>query len=136
QLFLPSCIENPAGSGLGVATIGARHVSEFTEVELVESYLGILAVETGLAGLATFLWVAVAIGLLVLRLRRHIEDTRIIFLWHALAVYVLSTLLILPVSTAIDHTPTNLYFWFSIGALAKVPDLERRRKLAERPIPS
>ena len=53
-------------------------------------------------------------------------------LWHALAVYVLFTLLILPVSTVIDHAPSNLYFWFAVGALLRVADLAR----AEGPRPS
>jgi O-antigen ligase len=125
QLFLPELLEEPLGSGLGTATIGARHVSEFREVELVESYLGILAVETGIPGVATFLWLAGAIGVAVMRQRRAVRGRPEAVLWHALAVYVLFTLLILPVSTVIDHAPSNLYFWFSVGALLRAADLAR-----------
>ena len=132
QLFLPTLLENPLGSGLGVATIGARHFSQFREIELVESYLGILAVETGVLGLGTFIWLAIAIGALILRVRRYVLGLPAIELWHALAVYVLFTILILPVSTAIDHAPSNLYFWFSIGVLIKLADLEQRKRGAER----
>ncbi len=129
QLFFPALLENPFGSGLGVATIGARHVSESTEVQLVESYLGILAVETGLLGLGAFVWMTIAIGALVLRVRREIQGRPIMIFWYSLAVYVLLTILILPISTAIDHAPTNFYFWFSIGVLFKLADLERLRRM-------
>lgn len=134
QTFLPRLLENPLGSGLGVATIGARHFSKFSEIELVESYLGILAVETGVPGLGTFIWLAVAIGALVLRLRRYVQASSVAMLWYALAVYVLFTILILPVSTAIDHAPSNLYFWFSIGLLIKLADLEQRKRRAEQTV--
>ncbi len=130
QLFLPELLEEPLGSGLGTATIGARHVSELRDVELVESYLGILAVETGLPGVASFLWLAAAIGAAVLRQRRMMRGQPDAVLWHALAVYVLFTLLILPVSTVIDHAPSNLYFWFSVGALLRVADLTRSEPAA------
>jgi hypothetical protein len=134
QLFLPDLLEEPLGAGLGTATIGARHVSEFRDVELVESYLGILAVESGIPGVATFLWLAVALGAAVLRQRRAMRGAADGVLWHALAVYALFTLLILPVSTVIDHAPSNLYFWFSLGALLRTADLARAG--AARPVRS
>jgi hypothetical protein len=34
-------LENPLGSGLGLATIGARHFTEFSQLVFTESYLGI-----------------------------------------------------------------------------------------------
>jgi hypothetical protein len=100
----------------------------------VESYLGILAVETGVLGLGTFIWLAIAVGALILRVRRYVQGLPAIELWHALAVYVLFTILILPVSTAIDHAPSNLYFWFSIGVLIKLADLEQRKRRAEQTV--
>ncbi len=127
QPFLPSLLERPLGSGLGVATIGARHFSEFKEVLLVESYLGIVGLETGVLGLAAFLWGAMAIGVLVLRLRRVVQGTPAAPLWYGLAAYVGLSLFTLPVSTGIDHAPSNLYFWFSIGALVRLADLARGR---------
>ena len=127
QLFLPALLENPAGSGLGVATIGARHVSGSYEIQLVESYFGILALETGVLGVISFLWVALAIAALLLQARKDIDAMPRNSLCQALAIYVLLILVTLPVGTAIDHAPTNLYFWFSIGVLCKLADLQRER---------
>lgn len=133
QLVLPLLGRDVFGAGLGVATIGARHFAEeMTEIELVESYLGILAREMGILGLASFLWAAVAIVRVTLQLRSSVDDPEVTVVWHALAVYVVLTVLIFPVSTSIDHAPTNFYFWFSLGALIRLAELEQwRRWLAE-----
>ena len=124
QLFLPSLFANPLGSGLGLATIGARHFAELYQVVLVESYLGILAVETGWPGLISFILVELAILQVVVSQRRVMAASPYGMLWLALAVYVVLTILILPVSTAIDSAPSNFYFWFSIGALIRLVELE------------
>lgn len=129
QLFLPALLENPLGSGLGIATIAARHVAETSEIQLIESYLGMLALETGFLGLISFLWIALAVTVLVLRVRKEIGRASENSFCDALAVYVLLTLAILPIATAIDHAPTNLYFWFSIGVLFKLADLEPGRRI-------
>jgi hypothetical protein len=129
QLFLPQLAREPFGAGLGVATIGARHFAEeMSEVELVESYLGILAREMGVLGLGSFLWVSAAILVVTWSLRGALEDPDVKLLWHALAVYVVLTVLIFPVSTSIDHAPTNFYFWFSVGALVRLAELEQWRR--------
>jgi hypothetical protein len=124
QLFLPSLLSNPLGSGLGLATIGARHFAELYQVVLVESYLGILAVETGWPGLVAFVLVELAILQIVFSQRRVMTGSPYGMLWLALAVYVVLTILILPVSTAIDSAPSNFYFWFAVGALIRLAELE------------
>ena len=127
QLFLPSLLEHPLGSGLGVATIGARHFSEFYQVVLMESYLGILAVETGWPGLLAFLFVAYAVGDLVVRHRRLMVGSPFGVLWLALAAYAVISLLILPISTSIDHAPSNFYFWLTIGIVIRLIEIEHWR---------
>jgi hypothetical protein len=124
QLFLPSLLSNPLGSGLGIATIGARHFTEFSQLVFMESYFGILAVETGLPGLVTFVGVVAAVASLVLRHRRLMNASPDGPLWLALASYVLLTMMVMPVSTTIDHAPSNFYFWFSIGALIRLIEIE------------
>jgi hypothetical protein len=116
------------GLGLGMATIGARHFSELKEVILVESYLGILTVETGILGLFAGIFLAIAIIRVVFRWKRYIADSDFAISGYAFLVYVLFTVLILPVSTCIDSAPSNLYFWFSLGAAMKIADLNRQRK--------
>lgn len=127
QLFLPAMLEEPLGSGLGVATLGARHFAT-SDFQLMESYLGILAVETGVVGLVGFSGVMIAILALVLRCRRPMRHSGTAVPWYALALYVVSMIVILPVSAALDAAPSNVYFWFAIGLLVKTADLERRKR--------
>jgi hypothetical protein len=124
QLFLPRLLEHPLGQGLGVATIGARHFSEYSQIVFMESYLGILAVEAGLPGLLAFLCVAGAIVALVVTNHRLMGRAPDGPLWLAFASYVILTVGVMPVSTSIDHTPSNFYFWFAIGALVRLVELE------------
>jgi hypothetical protein len=127
QLFLPKLMERPMGSGLGTATIGTRHFSEFHEIELVESYFGIIAFETGILGLCAMLWVSFAILRFLFRSKRFFNPTTSSMPAYGFAVYIFFTILILPVSTCIDSAPSNLYFWFSIGTVMKLADLERKK---------
>jgi hypothetical protein len=132
QLFLPSLFANPLGSGLGIATIGARHFADLYQVVLVESYLGILAVETGWPGLVAFILVELAILQIIVSQRRLMTASPYGMLWLALAVYVVLTIMILPVSTAIDSAPSNFYFWFAVGALIRLVELEYWRLYDEQ----
>jgi len=132
QMFLPSLIANPLGSGLGIATIGARHFAELYRVVLVESYLGILAVETGWPGLISFILVELAILHIVVSQRRLMAASPYGMLWLAMAVYVVLTIMVLPVSTAIDSAPSNFYFWFAVGTLIRLVELEYWRIYDER----
>ncbi len=128
QLFLPRLIEKPMGTGLGTATIGSRHFSEFNEIELVESYFGIIAFETGILGLFAVLWLAIAIVRFLFLSKRFFDRSPSSLPALGFAVYVFFTILILPVSGCIDSAPSNLYFWFSVGTVMKLADLERRKR--------
>ncbi len=128
QLFLPILLENPLGLGLGIATVGARHFADFSKMYLMESYFGILAVETGLPGLMVFLGVVGAIVVLVIKHHRLMARAPDGPLWLALGSYVLLTVCVMPISTSIDHAPSNFYFWFAIGALVRMVELEHWRQ--------
>jgi len=130
QLFLPALLENPMGSGLGIATTPARHFLGPGEFQLMESYFGILAVETGFPGLGTFILVVVVMVAVLLRLWRYVKGSSVAVLWQGLALYVLFTIMSLPVGTMIDSAPGNLYFWFSFGVLVRLAELERQKTLA------
>ena len=128
QLFLPRLMEKPMGTGLGTATIGARHFTEFHEIELVESYFGIIAFETGILGLSAMLWLTIALGRFLFLSKRFFGRSLSALPALGFAVYVFFTILILPVSPCIDSAPGNLYFWFSVGTVMKLADLERKKK--------
>jgi hypothetical protein len=131
QMFLPDVMKSPLGMGLGSATIGARHFTEFNEILLVESYLGIVAIETGILGLLTILGVLGAVGAFIAKCRPVMRDAGSAPIWHALAVFMLLTILLTPVSTPLDAPPGNLYFWMSLGIVAKLYDLHRWAKASE-----
>jgi hypothetical protein len=130
QLFLPKLFETPMGIGLGAATIGARHFSEFREIVLVESYFGLVALETGFLGLLSFMMLTVAAVSFIAQGRLIMRDTPIAPAWYALAAFSLIVLLLSPVSTPLDAAPGNMYFWMSLGIIAKLYDLERSRRAA------
>ena len=133
QLFIPKVMESPMGIGLGAATIGARHFTEFGEVILVESYFGVIAVETGVLGLLTILGVSAAGVTFVLKARQTMRGAPAGPIWYALASFVLIVLLLGPVSTPLDSAPGNVYFWLSLGIVAKLYDLERLSRAAQLP---
>jgi hypothetical protein len=130
QMFIPKMLETPMGIGLGAATIGARHFSELQEVILIESYWGILALETGVLGFLVFLMASAAIVLFLVRARETMRDAHAGPLWFALASYVLVVTLMGPVNTSLDAAPGNLYYWLSLGMLAGLYDLHRQAKAA------
>ena len=133
QLFIPKAMETPLGLGLGAATIGARHFREFSEIILVESYFGIVAVETGLLGLATVLALSAAVLVFVIRSRAVMRYSPSGPGWYALASFVVIVVLLGPISTPLDSAPGNVYFWASLGIVAKLYDLERWRLAAQLP---
>lgn len=133
QMFLPRLLETPMGIGLGAATIGARHFSEFKEIILMESYLGVIALETGVMGVLAFLLLSVAAIAFIARARFVMRETPIAPSWYALAAFAAIVLMLSPVSTPLDAAPGNVYFWMSMGVIAKLYDLELWRRAAALP---
>ncbi|MDQ3069289.1 MAG: hypothetical protein M3R55_06130 [Acidobacteriota bacterium] len=133
QLFIPKMLETPMGLGLGVATIGARHFTEFNQIILVESYFGIIALETGIIGFVIFFWASAGILMFLVKARPIMRLAESAPAWHALSIFVLMVVLLSPVSTPLDAAPGNIYFWLSLGVVAKLYDLERWRLAAELP---
>jgi hypothetical protein len=130
QMFIPKMLETPFGLGLGAATIGARHFTEFNEILLVESYFGVIAIETGLIGLATIIILTASILLYLFKARGVMRGSPSAPAWYALASFILIVVLLSPVGTALDSAPGNLYFWLSLGMAAKLYDLERAARAA------
>lgn len=127
QLFLVPLGEEPLGSGLGTATVGARHFSPTGTVHLVESYLGILSSEMGVLGLLAFIVLAFTVGVTLVRGRRWMRNAPGLPVWNSIFVQSMLTLFLMPNSTGIDTIPNNLYFWFFVGVGIKMVDLERQR---------
>ena len=128
QLFWPMLLQAPMGFGLGRATIGARHFTEWRNVMLVESYFGIIVAETGVIGLAIFLWAMLAVVALLWRCHAVMRSAPTRTLWYAVALPVLVTACLMPISTGVDAAPGNMYFYFFLGAAIRLYDVERARR--------
>lgn len=137
QLFIPLLLQQPMGFGLGRATIGARHFTEWSSIMLVESYFGVIVAETGFLGLAAFGWAIGTVVFVVLGCRKVMRTAPANVLWYANALLVLAIAGMMPISTTIDAAPGNLYFWFFLGTALKLYDLEvdRRRSVGRMPMP-
>lgn len=131
QMFVPMLLQSPMGLGLGRATIGARHFTEWHNVMLVESYFAIIVAETGVIGLAACMF-AMASVLAALKhchnvMRRASDNV----LWYCSVVLVVSIVAVLPVGTAIDAAPANVYLWTFLGIALKAYDLEIAARAAQ-----
>jgi hypothetical protein len=131
QLWLSQLLADPVGGGLGIATVGARHFSPPGSVRLVESYIGILVTEMGILGLIGFAALAVPIGAYLLRSRPWMRASAANPIWVAGFLQLIFLLLLTMNGTALDAIPINLYFWFFLGVLVKMVDLERTRLMFE-----
>jgi hypothetical protein len=131
QLWFSQLMADPVGGGLGIATVGARHFSPPGSVRLVESYIGILVTEMGILGLIGFAALAVPIGAYLMRSRRWMRASAGNPIWIAGFLQLMFILLLTMNGTALDAIPSNLYFWFFLGVLVKMVDLERTRLMFE-----
>jgi hypothetical protein len=129
QLFLPQVLAEPIGKGLGIATIGARHFTEFSQIVFIESYLGLVGIETGVLGLVSILWLSAAVVVVMWRQRAVMKDSGDSAApWHVMALFACMVVALLPVGTPLDAAPGNVYFWLALGICAKLYDLERWRR--------
>jgi hypothetical protein len=124
QLFLQFLQQSPMGFGLGRATLGARHFTQWQNLMLVESYFGIIAAEMGILGLAAFGWLIAAILGLLWRMRKAMAASPFFVSWLSLTLFILITMGLLPVGTPLESSPGNLYFWFFLGMVVKMYDLQ------------
>ena len=127
QLFIDTMMQNPMGLGLGTATLGARHFTEFREIVFVESYLGLVGIETGVVGLAGLMFLCVAILVNLWRCRAVMTTAESAPGGYVMALFTVMVIALMPIGTQIDSPPGNAYFWLSIGICAKLYDLERAR---------
>lgn len=128
QLFWPMLINSPMGFGLGRATLGARHFTDWSNIMLVESYFGILVAETGVLGFLGFFVAIVSLIFTLLKCHPVMKTAPQGVLWYACVMPVLITAMLMPVNTGVDSAPCNLYFWFFLGIALKMYDREVTRR--------
>lgn len=129
QVFYDEMMTEPMGYGLGSATIAGRHFTEFAKLVFVESYFGVVAVETGILGLMAIVWLMARAALLIVGSRFVVKRALWSPLWFFLALLILEMIALMPSSTMIDSAPGNLYFWFLLGMVVRLVDMEHIRRL-------
>ncbi len=127
QLFLSSLAKYPMGLGMGVATMGARHFTNWADLILVESYLGVISTEMGVFGFMLFSWILVMVVYYMADCRYRMRASPLRALWCASAVFVVYLAALTPINSALDSAPGNMYFWFFIGLAARLYDDEQKR---------
>lgn len=127
QLWITQVVNHPLGEGLGLATNGARHFGPRGSVRLVESYLGIVGTEMGLLGVMAFLLIGWMILSVLIPARGWMRRAPSRPIWTAGFLLVVSNVLLTTNATALDSIPMNLYFWFFVGMLIRMAELERAR---------
>jgi hypothetical protein len=115
------------GLGIGIATIAGRHFTDFTKLVFVESYFGVIAVETGILGLGVTLWLMIRTAHLLIRDRVLVRSAPWSPVWFFIVLLILAIIGFMPSSTMIDSAPGNMYFWFLIGAAVRLADLQRAK---------
>jgi hypothetical protein len=114
----------PLGLGLGYASVGARHVMpDGKPLMLVENYVTKLACEAGWFGIVAFVWLVLAAMAQGLRSYRLSVEPEKKWLAGGLAVFLVGQLLLSFEGSGLDAIPLNVYFWFLLGVLLRVPDL-------------
>ena len=127
QLFYSQMLQDPWGLGLGAATVAGRHFTDFSRIVFVESYFGVISAETGIFGLIACLWLMLRIVTLVVGNRLIVRRAPWAPLWYFTALLVIIIVALMPSSTVIDSAPGNMYFWFLLGVVVRLADMERVR---------
>jgi hypothetical protein len=124
-IFWDRMIAEPLGQGLGVATIAARHFTDWSQIYFVESYVALIAEETGVLGFIALIWMSWSIVTNLLRERTLIRQVDWSPFWIFIVLLVFEMIALLPSGALIDSAPGNLYFWFLIGVAVRLADLAR-----------
>jgi hypothetical protein len=130
QLFYERMLDEPLGVGLGSATIAGRHFTNFAQIVFVESYFGVIAVETGVFGFIALVFLLVQVMFLLFRDRRMMRRVAVGPIWFFIVVVVFEVIALMPAAAMIDSAPGNLYFWFMIGLAVRMADLARAQAAA------
>jgi heme exporter protein D len=127
-----SMAADSVGYGAGYATIASRHagVTDLNQ-KPVENTLARVRFETGIVGFIVYLLFIAATLVECVRVPMRMRDPELAWPTAACAAFILVNLTVnLPFATPFDVSPSNVYIWFFLGFLARVP------QLAAAPVPS
>ena len=112
------------GFGAGYASLASRHVGQ-TPLNngAVENGLAHVRFEAGLPGLILYVIFLASFGFSCARQAYRVADPRVRWLATPVAAYILMNLMLIPIGTPFDVSPTNVYLWFFAGFLGRATTL-------------
>lgn len=117
------------GNGLGQATTSARGLGK---TRLIEAYYPKLFYEIGPFGVAAFLFLVTNITVLGFKSYNQLQDHS---LWGYGIIFWIFIVLISynPYWYPLDTDPVAVYYWFLVGVLFKLPNIQKQEQKKDRP---
>jgi hypothetical protein len=122
----PLISDKPLGRGLGTATNSARL---FGETALIETWFPKVMYEVGLVGLGFFMIFVTGLTIVGFRAYRSIKDRDLRSFGACFWVFIL----FISYQTyyyPLDVDPVAVYYWMMMGALVRIPEIERQERAA------
>jgi hypothetical protein len=122
----PLISDKPLGRGLGTATNSARL---FGETALIETWFPKVMYEVGLVGLGFFMIFVTGLTIVGFRAYRSIKDRDLRSFGACFWVFIL----FISYQTyyyPLDVDPVAVYYWMMMGALVRLPEIERQERAA------
>jgi hypothetical protein len=113
------------GFGAGYATVASRHagITELNQTP-VENMLARVRFETGILGFVAYLVFLGAALVTCVRTPSRLQDSDLAWPAAACSAFVIVNLSVsLPFGTPFDISPNNVFIWFCLGFLSRVPHL-------------
>jgi len=92
-------------------------------VGAVENGLAHIRYEAGIPGLLLYIIFLCSFGLSCARQAYRVADPRVRWLATPVAAFLLLNLILIPIGTPFDVSPTNVYLWFFAGFIGRAPTL-------------
>jgi hypothetical protein len=113
-----------AGLGAGAASTASRHVGETAlNSGVVENGLAKERYEAGLPGLILYVIFLVSFGFSCARQAFRVPDPVVRWFATPVAAFLMLNVILLPIGTPFDFSPTNVYLWFFAGFLGRATTL-------------
>ncbi len=116
------------GLGAGYACIASRHAGATPlNGSALENAFARIRFESGVPGLALYFLFILTVAIEILRTPFQVRDPGLRWLCGGASAYVMVSLLVLPMGTPFEVSPSNVYLWFFMGFIAKARALDSRQ---------
>jgi hypothetical protein len=120
-----------AGLGAGATSTASRHVVETAlNVGAMENGLSKERYEAGLPGLILYVIFLVSFLFTCIRQAFQVPDPRVRWFATPIAAFLILQVILVPIGTPFDVSPTNVYLWFFAGFLGRAATLRSSEQIA------